>query len=166
MNKQQATAANAMAPDRRTLRIGRRELVRLLGWAWLLPAGAILRQFGRFLSYRAPAPDPARVALGTPATLPPLPAVIESARIFLQQDAAGYYALDNVCTHLGCQVRPTLGGGFACRCHGSRFNAVGQVISGPATRDLPYLELYWDAAGQLLVDRSNAVDPDTRLPAL
>lgn len=146
------------------MRFNRREFMRLLGWAWLLPTAVLARQVGRFLSYRPPAPDPTLVALGSPETLPPLPAAIERARIYLQRDEGGYFALDNVCTHLGCLVRPQPEGGFACRCHGSRFDPTGQVITGPATKPLPYLELYWDNAGQLVVDRTQAVDGGFRLP--
>jgi thiosulfate dehydrogenase [quinone] large subunit len=41
-----------------------------------------------------------------------------------------------ICTHQGCQVDSS-GGGLACPCHGSRFNAsTGAVTGGPANRAL------------------------------
>ena len=40
-------------------------------------------------------------------------------------------ALSLVCTHLGCHVAAAPGG-FACPCHGSRFDAAGAPVSGPA----------------------------------
>jgi Rieske Fe-S protein len=147
-------------------RLSRRIFLQLLGWAWALPAALGLKQAAEFISYRPPAPDPTIIPLGTPQSLTPLPAAIERARIFLQKDDKGYYALDNVCTHLGCLVRPqdaTGTSGFACRCHGSRFTADGQVITGPATLPLPYLELRWDSAGQIVVDRSKRVESSFRL---
>ncbi|HLF02302.1 MAG TPA: ubiquinol-cytochrome c reductase iron-sulfur subunit [Anaerolineales bacterium] len=141
----------------------RRSFLKLLSWSWTLPALIGLKQVADFIGYRPPAPDPTLIPLGAPQSLPPLPAAIERARIYLMQDDKGYYALDNVCTHLGCLVRPQESGGFACRCHGSRFTADGTVITGPAVQPLPYLELRWDATGQIVVDRIRRVDSAFRL---
>jgi cytochrome b6-f complex iron-sulfur subunit len=47
-------------------------------------------------------------------------------------------ALDLTCPHLGCTVNAT-SEGFACPCHGSRFRSDGQVVAGPAGRDLKRL---------------------------
>jgi nitrite reductase/ring-hydroxylating ferredoxin subunit len=142
----------------------RRRFLELLGWAWVLPTSLGLWQAVRYLGYRPPVPDPTIIPLGTPQSLPPLPVAIEPARIYLQKDEGGYFALDNVCTHLGCLVRAQPAGGFACRCHGSRFTVAGQVVTGPATKPLPYLELHWGIAGQLVVDRSKKVSDAFRLP--
>jgi len=54
--------------------------------------------------------------------------------------AGEYYAVDLTCTHLACTVRATEQG-FACPCHGSRFTAGGEVLTGPAARALRRLPL-------------------------
>ena len=48
-------------------------------------------------------------------------------------------ALSAVCPHLGCGVEAA-GEGFACPCHGSRFDRDGHVLGGPAPRGLDPLE--------------------------
>ena len=54
-----------------------------------------------------------------------------------------------ICPHLGCRVN-AVPNGFACPCHGSRFDLDGSVSAGPAPRSLDSLESRVDA-GRLLV---------------
>lgn len=46
-----------------------------------------------------------------------------------------YTALLMECTHKQCTVNPA-GDAFSCPCHGSRYNAEGEVLEGPARRAL------------------------------
>jgi cytochrome b6-f complex iron-sulfur subunit len=50
-------------------------------------------------------------------------------------------AFDLTCTHLGCRVTATEAG-FTCPCHGSHFDAEGQVLTGPAKRPLHILPFH------------------------
>jgi len=61
--------------------------------------------------------------------------VYREERVALMRDGDAVYALDLVCTHLGCtvQVTPT---GLICPCHGSSFDRLGRVLEGPADRPL------------------------------
>jgi Rieske Fe-S protein len=56
------------------------------------------------------------------------------------RDGDSVYALDLVCTHLGCTVTVT-STGLSCPCHGSRFDRQGRVLKGPADRSLGRLQV-------------------------
>ncbi|MFQ5733135.1 MAG: ubiquinol-cytochrome c reductase iron-sulfur subunit [Planctomycetaceae bacterium] len=84
-------------------------------------------------------------------------------RLWVFSDDDGVYAISSVCTHLGCIVSRMEEGGFFCPCHGSRFDARGKVLSGPAPRPLVYLKLSVSPDGQLVVDKRQEVANDVRL---
>lgn len=79
----------------------------------------------------------------------------------LFRDNGGFYAISATCTHLGCTVAQSQEG-FACPCHGSRFNRDGKVIGGPAPRPLPWLEISRAADGTLLVNADSEVPEGSR----
>lgn len=55
----------------------------------------------------------------------------------LQLQAGRFTAYDATCPHQGCPVGfVSAADGFACPCHGSRFDAGGRRLSGPAPRGL------------------------------
>jgi cytochrome b6-f complex iron-sulfur subunit len=119
----------------------------LLAFGGLLGLGGLIR----FLSYKTEPPQPTEFDLG-PAenylpgsmkTLPEVPAVI----IY---NNGNFTALSLVCTHLGCtvEVKPD---GFACPCHGSRFNSDGHPIKGPATAPLKTLRVEQTTDGKLIL---------------
>lgn len=86
-------------------------------------------------------------------------------RLWIYADGDGLYAISAVCTHLGCIVSAQASGGFHCPCHGSRFDAEGNVVAGPAPKRLAYLQLSISPDGQLVVDKEQEVDPQARLKA-
>jgi cytochrome b6-f complex iron-sulfur subunit len=81
--------------------------------------------------------------------------------LVLFRDDEGFYAITSTCTHLGCTVARTKEG-FACPCHGSRFDGRGRVVGGPAPRPLPWLEVGRSANGDLVVNADNEVPEGTR----
>lgn len=61
--------------------------------------------------------------------------VYKEARVAILREENAVYALNLVCTHLGCtiNVTPTE---LVCPCHGSSFDRQGHVLKGPADRPL------------------------------
>jgi thiosulfate dehydrogenase [quinone] large subunit len=55
----------------------------------------------------------------------------------LQLSPGQFTALDATCPHQGCTVNfDSAATGFTCPCHGSRYDATGKLLRGPATRGL------------------------------
>jgi len=102
-----------------------------------------------------------RYKIGNPEDFPVGSAThLEKENVFVYRDGEGLYAISAVCTHLGCIVAQSTQG-FACPCHGSKFDPRGNVIGGPAPRALPWLEVSRAADGQLLVLADNEVPAGT-----
>ncbi len=67
--------------------------------------------------------------------------------LLVRGPASAPVVLDLTCTHLRCRVAPVEGGGFSCPCHGSRYDAEGRPVSGPAPRALSRPRLTPTGAG-------------------
>jgi cytochrome b6-f complex iron-sulfur subunit len=92
--------------------------------------------------------------------------VIEGRGIEIVREKEGIHAISLVCTHLGCLLKPVENDpdvGYACPCHGSTFTFKGEVLGGPAPRDLPWYEMYMDHTGTLVVDTSKVNHKRTKL---
>ena len=50
----------------------------------------------------------------------------------------------STCPHLGCRINQSEGGEIVCPCHGSRFDARGEVLRGPARHGLQPLPFQQD----------------------
>ena len=86
--------------------------------------------------------------------------------VLVRKSGGALIALSAVCTHLGCLLKsvgndPEIG--YACPCHGSNFTPKGEVLGGPAPRDLPWYEIYMDNTGTLVVDASKMNHKRTKL---
>jgi glycine/D-amino acid oxidase-like deaminating enzyme/nitrite reductase/ring-hydroxylating ferredoxin subunit len=64
-------------------------------------------------------------------------------KVAVYRDETGErHEMSAVCTHLGCIVTwNDAESSWDCKCHGSRFDAMGQVLSGPAVTDLKPVEV-------------------------
>jgi cytochrome b6-f complex iron-sulfur subunit len=115
----------------------RRDFLKLASQGLLTIGGLFgLGMLFRFLDYQTEPPPPTDFDLGPASNYAPgsrtlrpeIPAVV-------LRTTSGFTALSLVCTHLGCTVgsKPE---GFACPCHGSRFDIQGRVTRGPAAKPL------------------------------
>ncbi len=132
--------------------------------AWVAAAGGALVAAVAGLPLAGALLTPLRRAVGAPAfvrvarldALPegrPVRASVVAARrdawtrqpamalgtVWLVRRGDAVTAFSAVCPHLGCGVEAA-GEGFACPCHGSRFDRDGHVLGGPAPRGLDPLE--------------------------
>lgn len=64
---------------------------------------------------------------------------LEGEKVAVSRDSDGELrAVSGTCTYSGCVLSwNSAGETWDCPCHGSRYTADGQVIDGPAQRDLP-----------------------------
>ena len=54
------------------------------------------------------------------------------------------------CTHLGCKIDKMEGDRFVCPCHGSEYNLDGEVIKGPAYKNLQELKAQLSEDGKTI----------------
>jgi cytochrome b6-f complex iron-sulfur subunit len=107
-----------------------------------------------FLKPRATYGAPSRFAIGRPDDFQPGTRVaVDTQRICVVREGGQMAAISTTCTHLGCIVGLS-DTGFACPCHGSRFDADGNVTGGPAPKPLAWFKVTLAPNGELEVDKS------------
>lgn len=118
----------------------------------------------------APAAAPAQVGDVQAGTVSDLAVgslvVVGTEPVCIGRDAAGVYAMTLTCTHAGCDMgqRGTVSAqGLFCGCHGSEFDADGNVTRGPATQPLDHFAVTADASGNLTIHGDQIVGATERL---
>jgi cytochrome b6-f complex iron-sulfur subunit len=108
----------------------------LFGLSGLIGLGGLIRYFSYY-----PPEAPVEFDLGDIANFPVGSRTIRNdipAMIYNRDGEIIAHSL--VCTHLGCTVAESANG-FDCPCHGSRFDADGNVLVGPAQKPLKTLRV-------------------------
>ena len=156
-NARHAVPANPEATSRR----------RMLGWlsGVGLAGSAVLSAFSNFvfIKPRATYGQPQRFLAGKPEEYAPGTRIaLESRRICIVREGDRIAAISTTCTHLGCIIGLS-DTGFACPCHGSRFDQDGNVTGGPAPRPLPWYKISLAPNGEIEVDKDTEVAPGSYL---
>ena len=151
-----ANHENANLPRRRLL-------------AWLSSVGlagsAVLAVLSDLIFFkpRVTYGQPALFQIGKPEEFPPGTRIArEAERICIVREGNKIAAISTTCTHLGCSVAIS-DTGFACPCHGSRYDQDGTVTGGPAPKPLPWFKVSLAPNGEIEVDKNAQVDPGTYL---
>jgi cytochrome b6-f complex iron-sulfur subunit len=140
--------------------LNRRQFFIKMGVASLAVAGAGGCVFGmRYISPNVLYEPSPVVSAGKPEHYPEDSVTLDPRLgLFVVRSGEGFYALNAVCTHLGClTVWKPEAGVIACPCHGSTFERNGTIIAGPAPRPLPWLKMWRGDDGNLMIDRSITV---------
>lgn len=124
----------------------------LLALCGLLGLGGLLE----FLSFQPDPAPPTRFDLGDASNYPVgSRTLVADARAVLLHAPSGFRALSLICPHLGCTVS-LAPQGYACPCHGSRFDAAGRVVNGPASQPMRVLQVEETADGRLILHTASA----------
>merc|ERR1719472_534665 len=86
--------------------------------------------------------------------------------LIVEKDGSGIrnYALNAVCTHLGCVVPWNRAANkFMCPCHGSQYDETGKVVRGPAPLSLALAHLDIDDKDQVVLSAWTETDFRTNL---
>lgn len=129
----------------------RKALGVLTGAAFAIAGGGTVITTIRFMRPNVLFEPPTKVTVGTMADIPlGTLLVLTQQKLYVAHTPKGIFAMSSVCTHLGCMTRYDVEtNSIACPCHGSNFDALGNVTAGPAPRPLARKEIVLE--GDLLV---------------
>jgi len=157
MSDEKQNKSNAPTPED----LGRRQFFIRMGVGSLAVAAAGTGLFGYdYLSPRVLFEASPLVNVGKPDQYPVGSVTFDPQnKIYIVREDSGFYSLSAVCTHLGCVTawKPELDM-IACPCHGSKFHKDGIKIEGPAPRPLPWLRMWMNEEGEMMVDRSSELE--------
>lgn len=133
--------------------ISRRDFLKLATRGILAASGLFsVGMLARLLGFQTEPPQQTEYDLGMAEDYPVgSRTLIAAVPALLIHSEAGFSALSLTCTHLGCTLEQEKDG-FACPCHGSRFDADGHVLRGPAAKTLAALRVEQDESGHIILN--------------
>lgn len=142
---------------------GRRDFLSRLGiYSFAASLFAVLMGMGRFMKANIFYEPSTKYKIGRPEEFPGGSVTsLDERQLFVFSDEGGIHVISAVCTHLGCIVRQTADG-FVCPCHGSKFDVAGNILSAPAPKPLPWLEVSLSPDGFVVVDTNKEVPSGTK----
>jgi cytochrome b6-f complex iron-sulfur subunit len=112
-----------------------------------------------FIKPRATYGQPNRFLIGRPEEYPAGTRIsLDTHRVCVVREGNKLAAISTTCTHLGCIVG-VADTGFACPCHGSRFDQDGNVTGGPAPKPLPWFKVTVAPNGEIEIDKGVEIEP-------
>jgi cytochrome b6-f complex iron-sulfur subunit len=148
-------AFNAHPMKRRSF-IGK-AAIGIVTFTGVLAAISYLRQFFPRL-----AGEKKRIVLDDPRKFPvDTYTFLEENNLYVYRDHEGIKAVSAICTHLGCVLEKSTDG-FECPCHGSCYNNDGEVLSGPAPRNLAWYSVSRAADGRIVINPAKSVPCDAK----
>lgn len=147
-----------------SVKVSRRRMLGWLSGVGLVGSGVLsaISNFV-FIKPRATYGQPQRFSIGKPEDYPSgTRMALDARRICVVREGNKLAAVSTTCTHLGCIVGIS-DTGYACPCHGSRFDQDGNVTGGPAPRPLPWYKVTLAPNGELEVDKDIEIQPGSYL---
>ena len=143
----------------------RRDFLGLIAFSSFITTSALVTLGALRLPMPSVFPEPGtKFRIGPPTKFPKGSAtVIRGRNVLVRHDGGGIRAVSLVCTHLGCIVSWQGDAGYRCPCHGTRFDAEGSVVQGPAPSPLYSFHLSYAPNGEIVVDSGKMVPAAFRL---
>ena len=149
--------------DREKQELTRRNFLSLAGNTGLaVGVGAFaLYVCGKFFWPNVAYGPPSKFSIGKPTNFPDgAKQNIADQKVSIIRHGNKIGAISMVCQHLGCTVAAS-STGYDCPCHGSKYDDMGNVTHGPAQIALFWFGINLTPSGDLEVDKSKKLDPES-----
>ena len=147
-------------PKKQSREMSRRGFINWIATAWAFFAAAAATggiAMGRFFFPNVLTEPPSSFTVGFPDDFAIGSVDVrfkERYRVWIVRNEEGIYALQAICTHLGCTPNwLEAENKFKCPCHGSGFYMSGINFEGPAPRPLERVAVSLAEDGQILIDQ-------------